>query len=137
MGKYDDIIDLEHPTSSKHPRMSLYDRAAQFSPFAALTGHDAAIKETARLTEDKIELDEDARIRLDEKLQMIRKCKHVNPQVSVTYFVSDEQKSGGKYVTVHGNINYIDSYRHRMVMGDGTIILLEDIVEIDGSLFEI
>ena len=72
MSEYEDIINLPHPTSSRHPRMSLYDRAAQFSPFAALTGHDEAVKETARLTDKKIELDDDTKAKLNEKLQIIQ-----------------------------------------------------------------
>lgn len=89
---YDDIIDLPNPTSRKHPRMPLYDRAAQFSPFVALTGHDAAIKETARLTTDKLELSEDTIAKLNEQLNMINENIGAEPFVEITYFVPDDKK---------------------------------------------
>ena len=91
-GKYDDIIDLPHPTSQNHPRMSLHDRAAQFSPFAALTGHHAAITETGRLTDRRIELDESEIARVDAELQHLQELLPGRPTVSITYFVPDERK---------------------------------------------
>lgn len=117
--RYDDIINLPHPTSANHPRMSLYDRAAQFSPFAALTGHDAAIKETARLTEQKIELSEDTISRLNEKLQIV--ADHLETEVTITYFVPDERKSGGAYVSYTGIVRRIDDYEHTLIMTDKTV----------------
>ena len=137
MGKYDDIIHLPHHTSSKHPRMTLYNRAAQFSPFAALTGHEDAIMETARLTQAQIELDEDMRVRLDEKLQILRAHNDMKAMVSFTYFVADGLKSGGKYITHNGSVHYIDTYHQRVIMSDGTIIPMDNIVDINGSIFEI
>ncbi len=131
--RYDDIINLPHPTSVNHPRMSLYDRAAQFSPFAALTGHDAAIKETARLTEHKIELSEDTISRLNEKLQIV--SDHLETEVTITYFVPDERKSGGAYVSHTGTVRKIDDYEHTLVMTDKTVIPIEQISEIESELF--
>ena len=131
--RYDDIINLPHPTSANHPRMSLYDRAAHFSPFAALTGHDAAIKETARLTEQKIELSEDTISRLNEKLQIV--ADHLETEVTITYFVPDERKSGGAYVSYTGIVRRIDDYEHTLIMTDKTVIPIEQISEIESELF--
>lgn len=131
--RYDDIINLPHPTSANHPRMSLYDRAAQFSPFAPLTGHDAAIKETARLTEQKIELSEDTISRLNEKLQIV--ADHLETEVTITYFVPDERKSGGAYVSYTGIVRRIDDYEHTLIMTDKTVIPIEQISEIESELF--
>lgn len=127
---YDDIINLPNPTSKKHPRMSLYDRAAQFSPFAALTGHDAAIQETARLTDEKMELDDDTLNRLNEQLNIIRNHIGTNESVSITYFVPDDRKSGGAYVTHSGTVKKIDEYERVVVMSDKTRIPIEQISEI-------
>lgn len=131
--RYDDIINLPHPTSAKHPRMSLYNRAAQFSPFAALTGHEAAIAETSRLTERKIEQSEDVINRLNEKLQII--ADNVDTEVTITYFVPDERKSGGAYVSHTGTVKRIDGYERTIVMTDKTEIPIEQISEIDSELF--
>ena len=131
--QYDDIINLPHPTSANHPRMSLYDRAAQFSPFAALTGHDAAIKEAARLTEKKIEPSEDMISRLTEKLQIV--ADNLGTEVTITYFVPDERKSGGAYVSYTGTVQRIDDYEHTLVMTDKTVIPIEQISEIESELF--
>lgn len=130
---YDDIINLPHPTSQKHPRMSLYDRAAQFSPFTALTGHDAAIKETARFTEKQTEQSEDLISRLNEKLQII--SDNPGTEITVTYFVPDERKTGGAYVSHTGIAKKIDDYKHTLVMEDTMIIPISQISEIESSLF--
>ena len=124
--KYDDILHLPHPTSTKHPRMPIGDRAAIFSPFAALTGHGAAIAETARLTEQKIELDEDSRTKLDEKQRILE-------EVIVTWFRPDDKKDGGSYVTTTGNLKRTDGVDRVMVMTDGTRIPLDDIIEIESE----
>ena len=131
---YDDIINLPHPTSQKHPRMSLYDRAAQFSPFAALTGHDAAIKETARFTDKQTEKSEDLISRLNEKLQII--SDNPGTEITVTYFVPDERKKGGAYVSNTGIAKKIDDYKHTLVMEDTTIIPISQISEIECTLLE-
>ena len=128
MGAYDDIIDLPHPTSAKHPQMSMSDRAAQFSPFAALAGHGAAIRETARLTDQKIELTEDEKAVLDEKLCLLL---DTGGKAVFTYFLPDKKKSGGTYVTAAGRIKKLDLLEHRVILSDGTIIPVEDILEIE------
>ena len=130
---YDDIINLPHHVSTRHPQMSMYDRAAQFSPFAALTGHDAAIKETERLTEDWVELDEDSKELLDEKLQMIREHLDEKPEVTFTYFEPDERKQGGAYRTITGKVIKIDEYEHRILLEDGTVLIMEHMFSIDAE----
>ena len=132
-GKYDDIIDLPHKQSNRRPHMPLIDRAAQFSPFAALTGHDAAIKETARLTDWKVELDEYRKEELDSQLQQILEHIAERPEVVITYFRPDEHKEGGAYVTHNGSVKKIDEYEQIILMTDGTRIPIEDIAEIEGS----
>jgi len=134
--KYDDIIDLPHPTSYRHARMSRIDRAAQFSPFAALTGYDAAVRETARLTDVRRDLDDTERSVLNEKLRMLRDFLDESPQVRVTYFVPDSRKQGGEYVTVTGEVKQLDEYSRTVVMADGSVIPMEQIREIRGELFE-
>lgn len=133
--KYDDIIHLPHPVSARHPQMSLLDRAAQFAPFAALTGHEAAIKETARLTEERVELDENAKEMLDERLQMIRENLSGKPEVTFTYFKPDEKKNGGAYLTVTGRVKKIDGYEHQILLEDGTVLDMEELVGIEGELW--
>lgn len=128
---YADIINLPHHVSSKHPQMSISDRAAQFSPFAALTGHEEAIKETARLTDERIELDEDRKYRLNEKLQMILRRNEKYPKASVLYFVPDTKKTGGSYASYTGRIKKIDEYEKILVMTDGTKIEIDQIYEIE------
>ena len=132
-GPYDDILQLPHPTSIKHPRMPMGDRAAQFSPFAALTGHGAAIAETARVTDRRIELDEDAREQLDQKLRRLLERIGEQPEITVTWFLPDEKKTGGRYLTTTGTLKRIDSQEHRLVLTDGAQIPLEDILEIGGE----
>ncbi|MCD7784805.1 MAG: YolD-like family protein [Oscillospiraceae bacterium] len=127
---YEDIINLPHHVSKTHPQMSMQDRAAQFSPFAALTGYDDAIDETARLTGRKIELGEEAKEILDRKLQYLRSIISEQPEISVTYFVPDEKKDGGEYVTVSGNLKRIDEYERVMVLTDGEVIRLDDVIDI-------
>lgn len=133
--EYDDIIDLPHHVSATRPRMSMIDRAAQFSPFAALTGYDAAIKETGRLTDQRIELSEDSRAALDRKQQLLVECLADHPEVSVTYFIPDERKSGGAYVTVTGIVKKVDDYQRLLLLTDGTKIPLDDILDLESELF--
>lgn len=137
MSEYDDIIHLPHHVSKTHLQMSMEDRAAQFSPFAALTGYDAAIAETARLTDQRVELDEYERQALNEKLQSISEHLKDHPKVSITYFLPDAWKAGGEYVTVTGNIKKLDDYEHRIVLMDGSRILMEDVTMIDMDLLRI
>lgn len=128
--RYDDIIDLPHHTSKKHPRMPLLDRAAQFAPFASLTGHEAAIKETARLTEDEMELDENRKELLDLRLQQLQEHLSEQRTVTVTYFKPDEKKAGGAYETVTGVVKKVDAYAGKLVFVDGQEVELNCIVEL-------
>ena len=130
MGKYDDIIDLPHHISKKHPQMSLEARAAQFAPFAALTGYDDAVKETARLTNERIDLDEEAKMMLDAKLQVIREQLSEKPLVTITYFVPDAKKNGGKYITTAGNVKKIDDYKHLIILDNSLEIPINEIIDI-------
>ena len=132
---YDDIIHLPHPVSAKHPQMSMADRAAQFSPFAALTGYEEAIKETARLTDERIELDEDEKLRLNEKLRMVQEMLTENPDLLVTYYQADNSKSGGSYLTVRGCVIKINVYEQVLVLADGIQIPIEDIYDLEGKVF--
>ena len=124
---YDDIIHLPHPTSARHPRMPVQERAAIFSPFAALSGHGAAIAETARLTEQRIELDEDARAELDWRQAVLLKHMDAQPEITITWFQPDEQKEGGAYLTVSGRLKKIKELERILVLADGTKIPLEDV----------
>ena len=133
---YSDIIALPHHVSKTRPQMSMQDRAAQFSPFAALTGYDAAINETGRLTDERIELGEETRAALDRKQQYLMDMISDQPEIAVTYFVPDERKSGGAYVTVTGNLKRIDEYERLMLMTNGTKIPLDDIMDIESDLFK-
>lgn len=112
-GEYEDIIHLPHHVSSKRPQMSMLDRAAQFSPFAALTGYDDAIQETGRLTEQKIELDEETLEKLDERFQILQEHLCEQPEVRFTYFKPDERKEGGAYLTVSGIVRKIKLYERK------------------------
>ena len=136
MGKYDDIINLPHHESTKHPKMPALDRAAQFLPFSALVGHDAAVRETARLTDNRMELDEIRKEELDEHLQLIREHLLQKPQVSITYFVPDTKKEGGAYFTITGTIGKIEETRHQVIMENGTVIPMNDIYEIESTVFD-
>lgn len=131
--RYDDIIDLPHHQSATRPRMPLIDRAAQFSPFAALTGYEAVITETARLTDQRIELDEDAKAAITRKLQVIVKHIRERPEITVTWFRPDEKKDGGAYMTVTGTVRYIDEYDQAILMMDGTRIPICDVTALEGE----
>ena len=135
MGSYDDIIHLPHHVSSSRTPMPITDRAAQFSPFAALTKHGEAIVETARLTRERKELTEDAKADIELRLNLLAKQIASQPQVSITYFQPDEMKDGGSYITVAGIVIKIDVYDHIVVMLDKTKIPIENIFEINGEMF--
>lgn len=130
-GKYDDIIDLPHHVSTRHPQMSLQDRAAQFSPFAALTGLDAALQETARLTDRRVTLDEYEQAALDAKLQNLRNRIAEHPRVTVTYFVEDVLKEGGAYRTAAGAAKKFVENETRLVLSDGEEIPVADILSLE------
>ena len=134
MGKYDDIINLPNPTPTCRPRMSMLDRAAQFAPFAALTGYEAVVAEAARLTDDRLELSEDMKIILNDKMQMIVDNLDKEPFVTIRYFVPDKRKAGGAYVETSGIVKEIDEYERCIVMTDGIKIPIEQIRAIDGEL---
>lgn len=134
MGKYDDIINLPNPTPTCRPRMSALDRAAQFAPFAALTGYEAVVAEAARLTDDRLELSEDMKIILNDKMQMIVDNLDKEPFVTLRYFVPDKRKAGGAYVEVSGIVKEIDEYERCIVMTDGIKIPIEQVRAIDGEL---
>ena len=130
MSKYEDILHLPHPEPKKHQRMTLENRAAQFSPFAALTGHNEAIKETERLTDRKIELEEDAIADINRTLIWIKDNINNNPEVVVTYFVPDYKKTGGKYVTSTVNISKIDETNHCIITNNEIKIAIHNILKI-------
>ena len=132
--KYDDIINLPHHISNKHPQMTLEARAAQFAPFAALTGYDDAVKETARLTNERIELDEETKSILDNKIQIIKEHISTRPEISFTYFIPDLKKDGGKYVTVTGIVRKIDEYRQVIILEDKTEIPIHEIISVIGTI---
>lgn len=134
MNPYDDIINLPHHASTSRPHMSAHDRAAQFSPFAALTGYDAAITETGRLTDKRVELDEYRKADLNERLCKIQDQIDEQPEVSITYFQPDKKKSGGAYITVTGCVKKIDAYERTVVMQDDTKIPIDGIFEIDDEI---
>lgn len=129
---YEDIINLPHHVSSKRPQMSMLDRAAQFSPFAALTGYDDAIHETGRLTDEKIDLSEEEKEALDRKQQILMEKLGDHPALTVTYFVPDARKV---YLTKIGNLKKIDEYERWMMLTDGTKIPLDDVADIESELF--
>ena len=136
MGKYDDIINLPHHVSAIHPQMSALDRAAQFSPFAALTGLEAAMEETARVTDAMPQLDEDRKEELDRRLQMIREHIALHPEIAVTYFSPDAKKEGGNCHTVTGTVKKLDEQSHKITMENGTIIPVDAVCEIESPLFK-
>lgn len=128
--KYNDIINLEHHISKSHKQMSLENRAVQFAPFSALTGYDEAIKETTRITQNRIELDEELKHTLNKKLICIQSQISSNPRVTITYFVPDSKKLGGKYQTVTGNVRKIDKYNKIIILINGLKIPIIEIIDI-------
>ena len=130
MDNYDDIINLERPISKRHGKMPIGDRAAQFAPFAALTGFGDVIKETARLTDKKIELDEEEKELLNQNLHFLKSTLNSMPRVTITYFEKDLLKEGGKYINLTGNLKKIDEYKKKIIMIDGTEIKIDNIIEI-------
>ena len=131
---YDDIIDFPHHISAKHPQMSSENRAAQFSAFAALSGFDAAITETARLTDKRIDLDEGHKEIINTKLKNISDHISQFPLASITYFSPDEKKDGGAYITLSENIKKVDTYEKVMVTVTGRAIPIEDIYDLEGDI---
>ncbi len=132
--KYDDIIHLPHHVSAAHPPMAMSDRAAQFSPFAALTGYEAAIRETCRQTNEKAELSDDKKLMLNEQLNLIRSQISESPLITVTYFVPDIKKAGGSYETVTGTVKNINRHSNTIILHDQTVIPIDDIFQITSGL---
>lgn len=133
--EYEDIIKLPRHVSPTRPPMSTINRAAQFSPFAALTGYESAIKETARLTEKRVELDEYTKETLNDRLQILSDQLKKHPKISITYFREDEKKDGGAYVTSRGIVKKIDEYERVIIMDDGSVISIDEIISIEGQIF--
>ena len=133
--RYADIIDMPHHVSKVRKPMPRADRAAQFSPFAALTGHDAAIKEVARITQDYIELADDEKEILNQRLLLLIEMIDKQPQVSITYFKRDEKKKGGKYVEITGIIKKYRQYERIIEFVNGESILVDSIFAIEGEFF--
>ena len=129
--KYENIINKPHHVSKVHPQISLYARSAQFAPFAALTGYEDAVKETARETQEELEIDDELKSILDAKLQMLIEIKESNPEISITYFVKDEKKSGGKYITITGIIKKIDLYQQIITLVDNTVIPIKNVIDLE------
>lgn len=134
--QYDDIINLPHHISQKHPQMSLYVRSAQFAPFAALTGYEDAIKQTSRETSEKIDIDDELKSILDSKLQIIMEQIKNKPEISITYFIPDLKKNGGSYITVTGIVKKIDLYNQHIYLANDTEIPINDIINISGEIFK-
>ena len=133
--RYDEIINLPHHISKTRPQMPMSDRAAQFAPFAALTGYDAAIKETGRLTDEKIEMDEEALNILNMKFQILVDSLDDEPEVTFTYFKPDQRKAGGAYIEVTGKVKKVDGFERLIVMQNGTKMPMDDILNIEGEIF--
>lgn len=132
---YEDIVNLPHHQSKTRPHMSPLERAAQFSPFAALTGHDEAIKETARLVDGRIELDNDSIEMLNGRLQYIQDSISAHPQVNFTYYKPDEKKAGGAYIQTSGTVKKIDMYEKAVILDNGVKIRIDDVIGIAGEIF--
>lgn len=133
MDNYNDIINMPHYTSSKHKRMSLEARSAQFAPFAALKGFEEAVFETARLTDDKKELDEGLKNLLNEKLKVIQSELENKIEITFTYFIKDKYKDGGKYITKTGIVKKIDEIEGKVILDNHDEIIIDDIIEIEGN----
>ena len=134
-GIYDDIINLSHHVSKKHPQMPIEERAAQFAPFAALVGYEDEIEETARITTKKIELNEEEKNMLDMKLNVLKEQMKVQiyPEIKVIYFIADVRKEGGKYINISGTIKKIDEFKQVIILDDKTEIPIKDIINISGE----
>ena len=132
---YEDIVNLPPHISKKHPQPSMMDRAARFAPFAAITGYEEMVLEEARVTEERMDLDEETLSMLNEKLNMIQEFLDEEPEVTITYFEPDKRKAGGAYVSVTGVVKRIDEYEHLVIMTDGRKIRIDDIFGLESDLF--
>ena len=134
MNKYEDIINLQRTKSKKHPPMSLNNRSAQFAPFSALTGYEDKIKETARVTTPKIELTEEEKLKINNKISWLKERE--TPEITITYFIEDERKKGGRYQKITGKIKRIDEVEKQLFLMDKTKISIEKIINIESNIFE-
>ena len=132
---YDDIVNLPRPISKKHPQPPLSERAARFAPFAAITGYEEMVLEEARVTEERIELDECALALLNEKLNILQNNLSQSPEITVTYFAPDKKKAGGAYVNISGTVRQIDVYSKLLILENDKKIRIEDIYKLDGDIF--
>ena len=135
MNKYEDIINLSRPIS-KHPPMSLNNRSAQFAPFSALTGYEKKIKEAEKITSSKIELTEEEKLKLNEKLNWLKENIKKYPKITVTYFIKDKKKTGGSYQKITGNVKKIDEVKKCLIFIDKKEVLLDNIIKIKGDIFQ-
>lgn len=135
MGKYDDIINLPHHVSKKHPQMSLHDRAAQFAPFAALTGYDEEVREVSRITDQFHPLESKKKEEINQKLCILQEIQYEHPLISICYFVPDNRKKGGHYEEVTEGVRKLDVVNEKLIMIDGTVICFKHIKEINGDIF--
>lgn len=133
--RYDDMLDLPHHVSRRHPPMSIENRAAQFSPFAALTGYEAAVQETARTTDQRAELDETEKLAISQKIQLLSENLSAHPHIIITYFQPDGRKAGGAYLQAAGAAQKIDFYARIITMADGKRIPIDDIFALRGAIF--
>jgi len=133
---YGDMIDMPHHVSLRHPQAAMEARAAQFAPFAALTGYYDVIEETARLTDESAELDEESISELNDKIVYLCARLKDAPEITVTFFRPDEKKAGGSYLSVTGTVKRVDELEHRLIMDDGRSIAMGFITGIDGEIFE-
>lgn len=132
---YEDIVNLPPHISKKHSQPSMMDRAARFAPFAAITGYEEMVLEEARVTEERVDLDEGALSLLNEKLNMIQEFIDEEPEIKITYFEPDKKKSGGAYIDITGTVKRIDEYECLVIMTDGKKIRIEDIYSLESDLF--
>ena len=134
---YDDIMRLPHHVSPTRPPMPMWDRAAQFSPFAALVGYDAAIMETGRYTDARIEPGEEELKELDRRLQLLVDQLPARPQVTITYFQADSRKAGGAYRKITGIVKKLDGFRRLLLLEDGQVLPMDDIFALEGDIFSL
>lgn len=135
-GPYDDIINLPHHVSNTHPQMPMQDRAAQFSPFAALSGYEETIKEAGRLVDEQVLLSEEELSELDAKFRILSDCLYERPEVTFTYFIPDYKKDGGSYVTETKAVKKTDLFARKIILDDGTSISMDNILNMDSEIFE-
>ena len=132
MGEYDDIIHLPHYEPKRHPRMPMAARAAQFAPFAAVAGHDAAIREEGRITDSWAELGDTGNEELNRKMEQLITLLPQHPTITIEYFLYDSHKSGGSYQSVSGHVKHVDEYERMIELMDGRKIAIDMVKDIQG-----